>query len=310
MLTYIILELKLIENNLYMSNIPYDQMTGKIWLDGSLVDWSEAKLHVLTHGLHYASSVFEGERVYDGEIFKLTEHSERLIYSASRMGFEIPYSIEEINSFCREVVKVQKIENGYVRPIAWRGSEMMAVSAQNNTIHFAIAAWVWGSYFDPKIKLNGIKLDISKWKKPAPDSIPWDAKAAGNYMINTLSKHEAEKNGFNDSMMLDYQGNIAEATGANVFFVNQEQTEIYTPIADSFLDGITRRTVIEIAKKLKLKITEKKIKPDDLKNYTGCFLTGSAAEVTPVSQIGKYSFEVLDIIGKLSDEYQLLVRKK
>lgn len=292
-----------------MENIPYDKREGKIWLDGRLVDWRDAKLHVLTHGLHYASSVFEGERVYNGKIFKLTEHSERLVYSASRMGFKIPYSVSDIDKFCKEVVEVQKIENGYVRPIAWRGSEMMAVSAQNNTIHFAIAAWVWGSYFDPKIKLHGIKLDISKWRKPAPDSIPWDTKAAGNYMINTLSKHEAEKNGYNDSMMLDYQGNIAEATGANVFFINKEQTEIYTPIADSFLNGITRRTVIDIAKQLQIKVIEKKIKPEDLLNFKGCFLTGSAAEVTPVSQVGNYSFEVLDLIGKLSDEYQALVRK-
>ena len=292
-----------------MENIPYNKRTGKIWLDGKLVDWQDAKLHVLTHGLHYASAVFEGERVYNGKIFKLTEHSERLVYSASRMGFKIPYSVSDIDKFCKEVVEVQKIENGYVRPIAWRGSEMMAVSAQNNTIHFAIAAWVWGSYFDPKIKLHGIKLDISKWRKPAPDSIPWDTKAAGNYMINTLSKHEAEKNGYNDSMMLDYQGNIAEATGANVFFINKEQTEIYTPIADSFLNGITRRTVIEIAKQLQVKVIEKKIKLEELSGYKGCFLTGSAAEVTPVSQIGNYSFEVLDLIGKLSDEYQSLVRK-
>jgi len=292
-----------------MENIPYDKRTGKIWLDGKLVDWQDAKLHVLTHGLHYASAVFEGERVYNGKIFKLTEHSERLVYSASRMGFKIPYSVSDIDKFCKEVVEVQKIENGYVRPIAWRGSEMMAVSAQNNTIHFAIAAWVWGSYFDPKIKLHGIKLDISKWRKPAPDSIPWDTKAAGNYMINTLSKHEAEKNGYNDSMMLDYQGNIAEATGANVFFINKEQTEIYTPIADSFLNGITRRTVIEIAKQLQVKVIEKKTKLEELSGYKGCFLTGSAAEVTPVSQVGNYSFEVLDLIGKLSDEYQSLVRK-
>ena len=292
-----------------MENIPYDKRTGKIWLDGKLVYWQDAKLHVLTHGLHYASAVFEGERVYNGKIFKLTEHSERLVYSASRMGFKIPYSVSDIDKFCKEVVEVQKIENGYVRPIAWRGSEMMAVSAQNNTIHFAIAAWVWGSYFDPKIKLHGIKLDISKWRKPAPDCIPWDTKAAGNYMINTLSKHEAEKNGYNDSMMLDYQGNIAEATGANVFFINKEQTEIYTPIADSFLNGITRRTVIEIAKQLQVKVIEKKIKLEELSGYKGCFLTGSAAEVTPVSQIGNYSFEVLDLIGKLSDEYQSLVRK-
>ena len=293
-----------------MNSIPFDKRSGKIWFDGNLVEWKDAKLHVLTHGLHYASSVFEGLRVYDGLIFKLNEHTERLFYSASRLGFKIPYSINEINDFCKEVVKVQNIENGYVRPLAWRGSEMMAVSAQKNTIHVAIAAWEWGSYFDPKIKINGIKLDISKWQKPAPNSIPWDAKAAGNYMINTLSKHSAEEKGFNDSMMLDHQGNIAEATGANVFFINDKQTEIYTPPADSFLNGITRRTVIEIAKNIQIKVIEQKIKPKDLVNFKGCFLTGSAAEVTPVSQIGEYHFTVLDLIGKLSDLYQTLVRQK
>jgi branched-chain amino acid aminotransferase len=293
-----------------MNSIPFDKRSGKIWFDGNLVEWKDAKLHILTHGLHYASSVFEGLRVYDGSIFKLNEHTERLFYSASRLGFKIPYSVNEINEFCKEVVKIQNIENGYVRPLAWRGSEMMAVSAQKNTIHVAIAAWEWGSYFDPKIKINGIKLDISKWQKPAPNSIPWDAKAAGNYMINTLSKHSAEEKGFNDSMMLDYQGNIAEATGANVFFINEEQTEIYTPIADSFLNGITRRTIIEIAKSINIKVIEKKIKLEDLPNFKGSFLTGSAAEVTPVSQIGDYHFTVLDLIGKLSDLYQSMVRQK
>ena len=293
-----------------MNSIPFDKRSGKIWFDGNLVEWKDAKLHILTHGLHYASSVFEGLRVYDGSIFKLNEHTERLFYSASRLGFKIPYSVNEINEFCKEVVKIQNIENGYVRPLAWRGSEMMAVSAQKNTIHVAIAAWEWGSYFDPKIKINGIKLDISKWQKPAPNSIPWDAKAAGNYMINTLSKHSAEEKGFNDSMMLDYQGNIAEATGANVFFINEEQTEIYTPIADSFLNGITRRTIIEIAKSINVKVIEKKIKLEDLPNFKGSFLTGSAAEVTPVSQIGEYHFTVLDLIGKLSDLYQSMVRQK
>ena len=293
-----------------MNSIPFDKRSGKIWFDGNLVEWKDAKLHILTHGLHYASSVFEGLRVYDGSIFKLNEHTERLFYSASRLGFKIPYSVNEINEFCKEVVKIQNIENGYVRPLAWRGSEMMAVSAQKNTIHVAIAAWEWGSYFDPKIKINGIKLDISKWQKPAPNSIPWDAKAAGNYMINTLSKHSAEEKGFNDSMMLDYQGNIAEATGANVFFINEEQTEIYTPIADSFLNGITRRTIIEIAKSINIKVIEKKIKLEDLPSFKGSFLTGSAAEVTPVSQIGEYHFTVLDLIGKLSDLYQSMVRQK
>ena len=293
-----------------MNSIPFDKRSGKIWFDGNLVEWKDAKLHVLTHGLHYASSVFEGLRVYDGLIFKLNEHTERLFYSASRLGFKIPYSVNEINEFCKEVVKVQNITNGYVRPLAWRGSEMMAVSAQKNTIHVAIAAWEWGSYFDPKIKINGIKLDISKWQKPAPNSIPWDAKAAGNYMINTLSKHSAEEKGFNDSMMLDHQGNIAEATGANVFFINEEQTEIYTPIADSFLNGITRRTIIEIAKSINIKVIEKKIKLEDLPSFKGSFLTGTAAELTPVSQIGEYHFTVLNLIGKLSDLYQSMVRQK
>lgn len=293
-----------------MNSIPFDKRSGKIWFDGNLVEWKDAKLHVLTHGLHYASSVFEGLRVYDGLIFKLNEHTERLFYSASRLGFKIPYSVNEINEFCKEVVKVQNITNGYVRPLAWRGSEMMAVSAQKNTIHVAIAAWEWGSYFDPKIKINGIKLDISKWQKPAPNSIPWDAKGAANYVINTLSKHSAEEKGFNDSMMLDYQGNIAEATGANVFFINEEQTEIYTPIADSFLNGITRRTIIEIAKSINIKVIEKKIKLEDLPSFKGSFLTGSAAEVTPVSQIGEYHFTVLDLIGKLSDLFQSMVRQK
>ena len=293
-----------------MNSIPFDKRSGKIWLDGNLVEWKDAKLHVLTHGLHYASSVFEGLRVYDGLIFKLNEHTERLFYSASRLGFKIPYSVNEINEFCKEVVKVQNITNGYVRPLAWRGSEMMAVSAQKNTIHVAIAAWEWGSYFDPKIKINGIKLDISKWQKPAPNSIPWDAKGAANYVINTLSKHSAEEKGFNDSMMLDYQGNIAEATGANVFFINEEQTEIYTPIADSFLNGITRRTIIEIAKSINIKVIEKKIKLEDLPSFKGSFLTGSAAEVTPVSQIGEYHFTVLDLIWKISDLFQSMVRQK
>ncbi len=293
-----------------MKDVPYDKKEGKIWLDGEIVDWKDAKLHVLTHGLHYASAVFEGERIYNGKIFKLEEHTDRLIYSAKRMNFKIPYSAEEINKLCVEMVKIQKIENGYVRPIAWRGSEMMAISAQRNKIHFAIAAWVWGSYFDPKIKLKGIKLDISEWRRPAPQTIPWDTKATGLYMICTLSKHKAEEKGFNDSMMLDHEGFIAEATGANVFFVNKEEDEIHTPIPDNFLDGITRKTIIEIAKKKNIKVVERKIKPEELKNFTGCFLTGTAAEITPVSQIGEYAFEVVDLINNLSDSYQNLVRGK
>ena len=292
-----------------MESIPYDKRSGRIWFDGVPINWSEVKIHVLTHGLHYASCVFEGERVYDGEIFKLEEHTERLFYSASRLGFKIPYTPELLNKACKEIIAIQKVKNGYVRPIAWRGSEMMAISAQQTTIHVAIAAWEWGSYFDPNLKLKGIRLDISKWKRPAPDTIPWDTKASGLYMICTLAKHEAEKKGFTDSLMLDYQGNIAESTGSNVFFKNKSG-ELHTPIPDSFLNGITRRCVIDIAKSKGIKIIERKIMPEEMTNFVGCFLTGTAAEITPVSQIDKYKFTVCNLINDLSKNYQALVRKK
>ena len=292
-----------------MEPIPFDKRSGKIWFNGEPINWSDVKIHVLSHGLHYASCVFEGERVYDGEIFKLEEHTERLFHSASRLGFKIPYSQESINKFCKDIVGIQKVKNGYVRPVAWRGSEMMAISAQETKIHVAIAAWEWGSYFDPNLKLKGIKLNISKWRRPAPDTIPWDTKASGLYMICTLSKHEAEKKGFTDSLMLDYQGNVAESTGANIFFKNSDN-ELHTPIPDSFLNGITRRCVIEIAKSKNIKIVERKIKLEELSKFTGCFLTGTAAEVTPVSQIDKYNFEVCNMIKDLSESYQALVRKK
>jgi len=289
--------------------IPYDKREGKIWYNNDLVDWQDVKLHVLSHGLHYGSFVFEGLRVYEGQIFKLEEHTERLYHSAKRMGIKIPYSKDEINKATKKIVSIQNVQNGYVRPFAWRGSEMMAISAQQTKIHVAIAAWEWGSYFDPSLKLKGIKLDISQWRRPAPDTIPWDTKASGLYMICTLSKHEAEKKGFTDSMMLDYQGNIAEATGANVFFKNKSG-ELHTPIADSFLNGITRRCVIDIAKSKGIKIVERKIKPEEMTNFVGCFLTGTAAEVTPVSQIDKYKFTVCNVIKDLSESYQDLVRKK
>ena len=289
--------------------IPYDKRDGKIWYNSELVNWSDVKLHVLSHGLHYASCVFEGERVYDGEIFKLEEHTSRFFHSAKRMGFEIPYSEDQINKASKNIISVQKVENGYVRPIAWRGSEMMAISAQQTKIHVAIATWEWGSYFDPKLKVEGIKLNISKWKRPAPDTIPWDTKASGLYMICTLSKHEAERDGYTDSLMLDHEGNVAEATGANIFFKDKDGN-LHTPIPDSFLDGITRRTVIDIAKSKNIKVIERKITPDELKNFIGCFLTGTAAEVTPVSQIASYNFKVCKTIIELSDSYQLIVRKK
>jgi branched-chain amino acid aminotransferase len=292
-----------------MESVPYDKRSGKLWFNGKAVDWSSAKIHVLNHGLHYASCVFEGERVYDGEIFKLEEHTKRLFYSAKRMGMEVPYSQEEINDSCKEIVNIQKVQNGYVRPVIWRGSEMMAISAQKNKIHVAIATWEWGSYFDPKLKLKGIKLNISSWRRPSPNSIPWDTKAAGLYMICTLSKHEAESKGFTDSLMLDHEGNIAEATGANIFFKN-ENNELHTPTPDSFLDGITRRSVIEIAKNKGIKVIERKIAPEEMSKFTGCFLTGTAAEITPVSQIDKFNFVVCDLVKDLSDSYQLMVRKK
>ena len=292
-----------------MEPIPYDKRSGKIWYNGQPVNWTDVKIHVLSHGLHYASCVFEGERVYDGEIFKLEEHTERLFHSAYRLGFKIPYSQESLNKACRDIVATQKVKNGYVRPVVWRGSEMMAISAQKTKIHVAIAAWEWGSYFDPNLKLKGIKLDISKWRRPAPDTIPWDTKASGLYMICTLSKHEAEKKGFTDSLMLDYQGNVAEATGANVFFKTKDN-ELHTPIPDSFLDGITRTSIIEIAKSKSIKIVERKIKPEELSKFKGCFLTGTAAEVTPVSQIDNYKFTVCNLIKDLSESYQTLVRKR
>jgi len=288
---------------------PYDKREGKIWYNNELVDWDNVKLHVLSHGLHYASCVFEGLRVYDGEIFKLEEHTQRLFHSAKRMDIKIPYSEEEINQATKKIVSVQNVQNGYIRPFVWRGSEMMAVSAQKTKIHVAITTWEWGTYFDPKLKNEGIKLNISKWRRPAPNTIPWDTKASGLYMICTLSKHEAERDGYTDSLMLDHEGNIAEATGANIFF-KDKNGELHTPIPDSFLDGITRRTVIEIAKSKNIKVNERKISPKELPSFVGCFLTGTAAEVTPVSKILEQNYKVCDLILDLSSSYEKLVRKK
>ena len=289
--------------------IPYDKRSGKIWYNNELVDWQEVKLHVLSHGLHYGSCVFEGLRVYDGKIFKLEEHTDRFFYSAKRMDIKIPYSKDEINQAAKKIVSVQNVQNGYIRPFAWRGSEMMAVSAQNTKIHVAIATWEWGTYFDPKLKLEGIKLNISKWRRPAPNTIPWDTKASGLYMICTLSKHEAERQGYSDSLMLDHEGNVAEATGANIFF-KDKNGDLHTPIPDSFLDGITRRTAIEIAKSKNINVNERKISPDELSNFVGCFLTGTAAEITPVSKISNHEYKVCNVILDLSESYDKLVRKK
>jgi branched-chain amino acid aminotransferase len=289
-----------------MTAEPYDQRDGHIWYNGELVPWREAKLHVLTHGLHYASAVFEGERVYGGEIFKLTEHSERLHNSAKLLGFEIPYSVAEIDAACREAVRVNTIVDGYVRPIAWRGSEQMGVSAQNNRINVAIASWYWGTYFDKEQRLKGIRLAMAEYCRPDPRTAPSKSKATGLYMICTIEKHRAERMGYADALMLDWRGHIAESTGANIFFVRGD--ELHTPTPDCFLDGITRRTVIGLARQRGWNIIERTILPGEMGSFEQCFLTGSAAEVTPVSEIGDYKFSVGEITQTLMDDYSNTVR--
>ncbi|WP_342641258.1 branched-chain amino acid aminotransferase [Rhodoligotrophos ferricapiens] len=291
-----------------MSVLPFDQREGFIWFNGALVPWAEAKLHVLNHGLHYASCVFEGERVYGGEIFKLAEHTDRLFESARILDFEIPYTTDQINEACRQVVAAQKIVDGYVRPLAWRGPEMMGVSAQSSRIQVAIACWEWPSYFDPAQRLKGIRLDISDWRRPDPRTAPCKSKAAGLYMICTLSKHAAERKGYADALMLDWRGRVAEATGANIFFVRDG--ELHTPIPDCFLDGITRRTVIGLAEARGIKVNERAIFPDEMESFSECFIVGTAAEVTPVSEIGQYNFTVGETSRTLMDAYMDAVRPK
>ena len=284
-----------------MAGVPFDQMTGKIWLNGAFVDWADAKIHVLTHGLHYASCVFEGERAYGGEIFKLREHTERLFNSARLLDFTIPYSLDEIDAVCRELLVLNGLSDAYVRPVAWRGSEMMGVSAQTNRINAAVAVWNWPSYFSPEERLKGIRLDISEWRRPDPRTIPAKSKAAGLYMICTLSKHAAERKGYADALMFDWHGLVAEATGANIFFI--KDGKIHTPTPDCFLDGITRRTVIGLARARGIEIIERAIQPEEMANFAECFLTGTAAEVTPVSEIGPYTFAVGKITKTLMDDY-------
>ena len=284
-----------------MASVPFDQLDGFIWMNGEFVQWADAKIHVLTHGLHYASAVFEGERAYGGEIFKLTEHTERLHESARILGFTIPYSVDVIDDACRELLKKQGFKDAYVRPIAWRGSEEMGVAAHKNRINVAVAIWQWPSYFDPAQKLKGIRLDIAEWRRPDPKTAPSKSKAAGLYMICTISKHAAEAKGYADAMMLDYRGQVAEATGANIFFV--KDGVIHTPVPDCFLDGITRRTVIELAKRRGYQVVERAIMPEELSDFSECFLTGSAAEVTPVSEIGPYRFTPATICETLMNDY-------
>lgn len=290
---------------------PFDDRDGYIWHNGKLVEWRDAKVHVLNHGLHYASSVFEGERVYNGKVFKLNEHSERLHKSAELLGFTIPYSVEELNDATNEVVKAQGIENGYVRPFAWRGSEKMAISAQNNKTHVAIATWSWPPYYAKELQESGIKMVVSNWKRPSPETAPCASKAAGLYMICTLSKHNAEAAGYNDAMMLDWRGYVAEGSSANFFMVIGK--ELHTPIADCFLDGITRRTIIDLAKEAGIKVVERHIKPEEWADANEAFLTGTAAEITPIGLIDhgdkSYNFEVGPVFKQLKAAYQELVRK-
>jgi branched-chain amino acid aminotransferase len=281
--------------------IPFDKREGFIWMNGELLAWGDAKVHVLTHGLHYGSCVFEGERAYNGKIYKSREHSERLHNSAKTMDFEIPYSVDEIEAAKALVVAKNGGGDQYVRPVAFRGSEMMAVSAQNNRIHLAIATWSWPSMFDPETKMKGIRLDIADYRRPDPMCAPVHAKAAGLYMICTISKHRAEKKGYADAMMLDWQGRVAECTGANIFFTKDGQ--IHTPLADCFLDGITRQSVIALAKKRGLEVIERRILPEELPSFNECFITGSAAEVTPVAEVGPYKFTPGNISRVLMEDY-------
>ena len=284
-----------------MEIIPFDKRIGFIWYNGEFVEWQNATTHVLNHGLHYGSCVFEGLRVYGEKIYKLEKHTDRLFFSAQRMGIDVPYSKDEINRAHEETIKKMNIKYGYVRPVIWRGSEMMAISAQKNKINVAVATWEWPSYFTKEDRLKGISLQTAVWKRPPPDCIPTDTKAAGLYMICTLSKHEAEKNGYTDALMLDYKGRVSESTGSNIFLVING--EIHTPVPDCFLNGITRQAVIEIAKNEGINVIERDIYPDEISKAEEIFLTGSAVEVTPVGKIDNQNFKVGDITTKISSLY-------
>lgn len=288
--------------------VPYHDRDGFIWFDGKLVAWREAQVHLLTHALHYASSVFEGERAYNGEIFKLTEHTERLVFSAKTLDFDIPYTVAEIDQACRETVAANNLSDCYVRPLAWRGSEQMGVSAQQSKIHLAVAAWNWGSYFPIEQRLKGIRIQHATYRRPDPACAPAKAKAAGLYMICTIEKHRAERAGYSDALMLDFRGRVAECTGANVFFI--KNGAIHTPDPDCFLDGITRRTVIGLAKARGIEVIERAIMPEELGSFTECFITGTAAEVTPVSEIAEHRYKPGAITETLINDYTALVTPK
>ena len=287
---------------------PFDRRDGVIWYDGKLVPWAGATLHVLSHGLHYASCVFEGERAYGGAIFRSSAHSERLKKSAELLDFEIPYSVAEIDAAKHLVLERNGQKDAYVRPVAWRGSEMMGVSAQHNQIHLAIATWEWPSYFDPAQRLKGLRLDLAQYRRPDPATIPAKAKAAGLYMICTISKHQAERKGYADAMMLDWRGLVAECTGANILFI--QDGRIHTPTPDCFLDGITRQTVIELARRRGIEVIERKISPDELSKFSECFITGTAAEVTPVAEIADWRFKPGSITKQLMEDYTAEVQPR
>ena len=285
----------------------YDDRDGKIWMNGKLVEWRDANVHILTHAMHYASSVFEGERAYSGKIFKSRLHSERLLKSARMIDFEIPYSVDEIEKAKYDTLRANGLKDAYVRPVAWRGAgEDMGVASSKNPVNLAVATWSWGNYYGDA-KMKGAKLDVAKWRRPDPNTAPFEAKAAGLYMIATMSKHTAEANGCSDAMMMDYRGYVAEATGANIFFV--KEGEVHTPKPDAFLNGLTRQTVIEMLKTMGVQVHERHILPNELEDFSQCWLTGSAAEITPVGQIGDYNFEVGELTRTVSTNYEQLVRE-
>jgi branched-chain amino acid aminotransferase len=286
----------------------FDDRDGLIWFDGEMVPWREANVHVLTHALHYASSVFEGQRAYGGEIFRLTDHSKRLKKSGELLGFDIPWSVEEIDAACRQVLESTGLQDCYMRPLAWRGSEQMGVSAQNSKIHLAIAAWPWGAYFGEEALMKGLRLDISQWRRPAPYTAPTESKASGLYMICTLARHQAQAKGYDDALMFDWRGQVAEGTGANAFFV--KDGKLHTPTPDCFLNGITRQTVIELARKRGIEVVERAIWPEELEGFEQFFLTGSAAEVTPVSEAGPWRFEVGEMTRMLRGDYLDLANRR
>jgi branched-chain amino acid aminotransferase len=291
-----------------MTSVGFDDRDGWIWFDGQFVPWREAKVHVLTHGLHYASSVFEGERMYEGEIFRLTEHTRRLFRSAELLEMDIPFTVAEIDEACKQTAAKNELVDCYLRPVVWRGSETISVASKGSKVHVAIAAWPWPSYYDPEEKRKGIRVTHAKWRRPDPATIPSEAKAAGLYMICTLSKDAAEREGYSDALMLDYRGYVAEMTGANVFFI--KDGVIHTPIADCFLNGITRLALIELARWRGFEVVERHIRPEEMADFSECFITGSAAEVTPVSEIGEYRFTPGNVSLSLMDDYAGLVRRR